>query len=164
LSVIVQTALDVTDIALLSRLQENARQSLDSLAEAAQISVASVQRRLKRLREAGVIEREVAIIDPAAVGQTMTFIVMVELERERPDQIDAFARLVQGEPRVQQCYYVTGEADFCLICTAANMTDFEDLSRRLFFDQANVRRFRTSVVMGRRKVGLSIGLPRVREG
>jgi len=86
----------------------------------------------------------------------MTFIVMVELERERIDQLDAFRRIVRKEVQVQQCYYVTGEADFTLICTARDMLDFEALTRRLFFENTNVRRFRTSVVMERTKVGLTI--------
>lgn len=86
----------------------------------------------------------------------MTFVVMVELERERLDQIDAFTRRAEAEPMVQQCYYLTGEADFCLICTASNMAAFEELTKRLFFEDSNVRRFRTSVVMGRKKIGLEV--------
>jgi DNA-binding Lrp family transcriptional regulator len=81
---------------------------------------------------------------------------MVELERERQGQIDAFARQVQAEPMVQQCYYITGDADFCLICLARDMSDIEDLTKRLFFENSNVRRFRTSVVMRPHKVGLCV--------
>jgi Lrp/AsnC family leucine-responsive transcriptional regulator len=94
--------LDKTDLTLLARLQDNARLGLDALAEFSGVSTASVQRRLKRLREAGVITGEVAILDPARVGQPMTFVVMVELERERLDQIDAFTRRAQNETQVQQ--------------------------------------------------------------
>lgn len=150
--------LDDADRSLLAALQENARLGLEALAEACGLSVASVQRRLKRLRGERVIEREMAIIDPAAVGQAMSFVVMVELERERLDQLDAFRRAARAEPQVQQCYYVTGEADFTLICTARDMADFEALTHRLFFENANIRRFRTSVVMDRTKVGLSLPL------
>ena len=64
--------------------------------------------------------------------------------------------LFRSEPQVQQCYYVTGEADFILICTARDMQDFEALTHRLFFEDSNVRRFRTSVSMERTKVGLSL--------
>ena len=151
-------SLDPADIAILTTLQANARTGLEALAAESGLSVASVQRRLKRLREERVIRREVAILDPAAVGQPMSFIVMVEMERERLDQIDAFTRRAQAEPQVQQCYYVTGEADFCLICTASDMADFEALTQRLFFENTNVRRFRTSVVMGRKKVGMALHL------
>ncbi len=53
-------------------------------------------------------------------------------------------------------YYLTGEADFCLICLAPDMHEFEELTKRLFFGDTNVRRFRTSVVMGRKKIGLQV--------
>jgi DNA-binding Lrp family transcriptional regulator len=150
--------IDKADIAIINALQKNARIGIENLAEIASLSTASVQRRLKVLRENGVILREVAIIDPSKVGQFMSFIVLVELERERRDQIDEFVRRVSKEPQVQQSYYVTGDADFCLICTAKDMNDFEELTQRLFFDDANVRRFRTSVVMGRKKVSMEIYL------
>jgi|TARA_R110002167_G_scaffold109392_1_gene279035 DNA-binding Lrp family transcriptional regulator len=148
--------IDQSDRVILGELQDNARLSLEALANACGLSTASVQRRLKRLRDAKIIEGEVVVVNPSALGQHMTFIVMVELERERIDQLDAFRRIVRKETQVQQCYYVTGEADFTLICTARDMRDFEALTQRLFFENTNIRRFRTSVVMDRTKVSLSI--------
>ena len=150
--------IDKADTEIIRALQDEARTSLDQLAHLTGLSSATVQRRLKALRKSGVIQRDVSIIDPAKVGQSMSFIIMVELERERPDQIDIFVRRAVKEPQVQQCYYVTGEADFCLICTARDMDEFEKLTHRLFFEDTNVRRFRTSVVMGRKKVGLGVSL------
>ena len=150
--------IDKADIAIINALQKNARIGIENLAELASLSPASVQRRLKTLRESGIILREVAVVDPSKVGQLMSFVVLVELERERRDQIDQFIRRVLKEPQVQQCYYVTGDADFCLICMAQDMDDFEMLTQRLFFEDANVRRFRTSVVMGRKKVSMEIHL------
>jgi DNA-binding Lrp family transcriptional regulator len=150
--------IDSADVTILNTLQENARTSLEQLAFLTGLSSASVQRRLKALRETGVILREVAVVDPGKLGQHMSFVIMVELERERPDQIDLFVRRASKEPLVQQCYYVTGEADFCLICTSKDMEEFEELTHRLFFEDTNVRRFRTSVVMGRKKVGLGVFL------
>ncbi|WP_422018778.1 Lrp/AsnC family transcriptional regulator [Roseibium sp.] len=150
--------LDQVDISILNALQDNARTGLEQLAHVSGVSIASVQRRLKALREGGFILREVALLDGAKLGQAMTFIIMVELERERLDQIDDFVKRARQEPQVQQCYYVTGEADFCLICIAKDMAEFEALTHRLFFQNANVRRFRTSVVMGRKKIGLNVPL------
>lgn len=150
--------LDESDKAILNALQQDATMSLEGLADASDVSVPTVQRRLKRLRDTGVIDREVAIIDPQKVGQSMSFIVMVEMESERIDHLDAFRRAAKAEPQVQQCYYVTGEADFCLICTAKDIQDFETLTHRLFFDNSNIRRFRTSVVMDRTKVELTVPL------
>ncbi len=148
--------LDQHDLGILKAMQTNARTSLESLSEACSLSVPSVQRRLKRLRDNKVISHEVAIIDPEKVGQEMSFIVQVEMEREALHHLDEFRKQTKSEPRVQQCYYVTGEADFVLICSAKNMRDFEDLTHKLFFGNANVRRFKTSVVMDRAKVSMAI--------
>lgn len=148
--------IDEADIKILNTVQENARTSLEQLTHVTGLSSASVQRRLKALRDSGVIVREIAVVDPLKLGIQMSFVILVEMERERPDQIDLFVNRISKEPRVQQCYYVTGEADFCLICTTKDMQEFEELTHRLFFDDTNVRRFRTSVVMGRKKVGLGV--------
>ena len=148
--------IDNADAMILNLLQEDSKLGLDTLAYETGLSVASVQRRLKSLRARKIILREIAIVDPAKVNLPMSFIVMVELERERIDQIDAFIRRANNEPQVQQCYYVTGDADFCLICVAKSMDDFEDLTQRLFLKNSNVRKFRTSVAMGRKKVGLQV--------
>jgi len=153
--------IDIADQIILNELQQDARQSLEALSEACSLSVPTVQRRLKNLRANGVISKEIAVIDQQKVGQPMTYVVMVEMERERVDQLDSFKQAAWAEPQVQQCYYITGEADFCLICTASDMSDFESLTHRLFFDNSNVRRFRTSVVMGHSKIGLTVNIPKL---
>ncbi|WP_420404455.1 Lrp/AsnC family transcriptional regulator [Nisaea sp.] len=150
--------LSKTDLSILRLLQENARERLEAIAFETGLSVSTVQRRIKMLRDENAILSETALIDPAATGYQMTFIILVELERERIDQIDAFRRKVRGEEQIQQCYYITGEADFALIALARDMEDYRDLTQRLFFEDTNVKRFRTSVVMDRAKVGLHVPL------
>ena len=147
-----------SDTIILRLLQSNARERLETIADEAGLSVATVQRRIKSLKAAGVIVGERALISPQAVGYTMTSLILVELERERLDQLDAFRRKVREEPQVQQCYYITGEADFALIALAKDMEDFRELTHRLFFEDENVKRFRTSVVMDSTKVGLTVPL------
>ena len=147
---------DRADRMILKHLQDDAQVKLETLASATGLSVATVQRRIARLRKEGVIQGTVTVLDPGSLGYPMTFIVAVEMERERPDQLDAFARAACAEPQVQQCHYVTGEGDFVLICSAQDMGDFEALTRRLFLAEPNVRRFRTSVVMKTQKRSLSV--------
>jgi Lrp/AsnC family transcriptional regulator, leucine-responsive regulatory protein len=139
-------------------LQANARERLETMAHESDLSVATVQRRIRAFRDAGIISGEVTLVEPKAVGYTMTVVILVELERERIDQIDAFRRKVKAEPQVQQCYYITGDADFALIVLAKDMDDYEKLTHRLFFEDSNVKRFRTSVVMGRTKISLDVPL------
>ena len=152
------TDLTSSDITILRLLQQNARNRLDDIAAESGLSVATVQRRIKTFKASGIITDEQMMITPQAVGYDMTFIIMVELERERLDQLDAFRRKAKAEPQVQQCYYITGEADFALIVLAKDMEDFEHLTHRLFFADKNIKHFRTSVVMSRTKVGLSVPL------
>jgi DNA-binding Lrp family transcriptional regulator len=150
--------IDDFDREILRRLQLDARATGEDIGAEVHLSAAAVQRRIKRLRETGVISREIAVVDPAAVGQAMTFIVGVELERERADMLDAFRRTARADPNVQACYYVTGAADFVLVILARDMADFEAITRRLLFDNPNIRRFTTSVVMSRDKAGLTVPL------
>lgn len=152
------SAEDTADLTILRMLQNNARERLENIAAETGLSLATVQRRVKALKTSGKIAGEQAILSPEALGYGMTFLIMVELERERLDQLDAFRRKVKAEPQVQQCYYITGEADFALIALAKSMQDFEKLTQRLFFSDSNVKRFRTSVVMDRTKVGLTVPL------
>lgn len=148
--------LDDVDLTILRTLQEDCRIGLEQLAHECALSVPSVQRRLKKLRQGKYILREIAVLNPAKFDYAMTFVVLVELERESLQQLDVFRKRVKAEPQVQQCYYVTGDADFILVCAAKNMQDFEELTHRLFFENSNVRRFRTSVTMERTKVGLNL--------
>jgi len=141
------------DRTLLRLLQSNAKTRLDDLAEQAGASTATVQRRLRYMRDAGVMTGDTVTIDPEAVGLGMTFVILVEMERERLDILDAFRRKIHSEERIQQCYYITGDADFALVALARDMNDYRGLIQRLFFDDTNVKRFRTSVVMERTKVG-----------
>ena len=72
------------------------------------------------MEQAGVIASNVAVIEPAAVGQPITIFVEVELESERTELIDAAKRQFSETPEVQR-YYVTGEADFIPVMTVADM-------------------------------------------
>jgi Transcriptional regulators len=150
--------IESADLTILRLLQANARERLETIAYEAGLSVATVQRRIRAFREAGVITGEGAVIAPKSVGYALTILILVELERERIDQLDDFRRKARAEPQVQQCYYITGEADFALIVLARDMEDYEKMTHRLFFADSNVKRFRTSVVMDRTKVGLDVPL------
>lgn len=146
------------DRKLLAEVQRDNRQSGERLGERVGLSPTACQRRLKRLREAGVIEADVSVVSPAALGRPMTLVVTVELERERIDIVDEFKRAVAGTPEIQSGYYLTGEADFLLVVTAVDMEDFEAFTRRFFYGNPHIRRFKTRVVIDRVKTGLALPL------
>ena len=148
--------LDGFDRAILAALQENNLVTADRLGERVGLSASAAQRRVKRLRSDGIIAADVAVLDPRAVGHGATFIVEVTLEREGAAQFESFKRRMLAAAEVQQCYYITGEGDFILIITAASLQEYEKIIERLFFDDKNLKRFRTSVVLSRVKASLSI--------
>jgi Lrp/AsnC family leucine-responsive transcriptional regulator len=151
--------LDDFDRAILRELQQDCRRSSERIAAVVALSATAVQRRIKRLRENGVIVAEQAIVNPLAVGRRLSILVQVTLARGRADIVADFKRQAQANPEVQQCYYVTGEYDFLLIVTANDMADYERLTHRLFFENQNIQKFHTIVVMDPVKVGLTIPIP-----
>ena len=148
--------LDDIDRAILRVLQRNARLTVEALGDLVGTSRASAQRRVQALRKSGAIATEIAVIDPRVVGAQMTFVVEVELERERVDLLDEFRRSMAALAEVQQCYYVTGHTDFVLIVVTDDMASYERFSRQVFTENPNIRRFHTNVVVDRVKVGLAV--------
>ncbi|MCJ8054774.1 Lrp/AsnC family transcriptional regulator [Shinella curvata] len=148
--------LDAFDRKILDILQRDNTTPQRTIGEAVNLSAPAVQRRIKRMTEEGVIRANVAIVDPAAVGQAITIFVEVEVISETAEQIEQAKREFAAAPQIQQCYYVTGEADFVLVIVVPSMAEYEALTRRLFFGNNNVKRFRTFVAMDRIKVGLGV--------
>ncbi len=147
---------DSFDRAILTLLQRDNRMPQRLIAEQVGLSAPAVQRRIQRLEASGVIAANVAIVDPEALGRPLTILVEVEVESERADRIDDLKRRFLDAPEVQQCYYVTGEVDFMLVVTVPTMADYEEMTRRLFFADENVRKFRTFVTMDRVKTGMRV--------
>jgi DNA-binding Lrp family transcriptional regulator len=151
------TQLDDFDRAILRILQQNNRTKQHKIGEAVNLSAPSVQRRIRRMEAEGVIRANVAVVDPAAVGLQLTIFVELELVSETPDEIDAVKKTLLNAPEVQQCFYVTGEVDFMVVVVVESMAVYEDFTRRMFFENGNIRKFRTFVSMDTIKSGSALG-------
>lgn len=152
------TQIDSFDRKILSHIQGNARLTSAELSELVGLSPSACHRRLAALRESGVIQAEVAVIDPKAVGRRITMIVTVTLEREHSDVITEFKRACRENIEIMQCYYVTGQSDFVMVLTSKSMEAYDAFVERFLFSNRNVRRFETMVVMDRVKVGFDVPL------
>jgi Lrp/AsnC family leucine-responsive transcriptional regulator len=148
--------IDGIDARLLNLVQKNNRLTSDVMADMVGISPTACQRRLRRLRAEGVIESDVAIVSPKAAGRPVQMLVLVTLERERADIIDRFKKAIRSTPEVVNGFYVTGEADFILYVAARDMEDYEQFTRRFFYENADIKGFKTLVVMDRVKSGFAI--------
>ena len=157
-----QIALDAIDLQLLERLQHDASQSNQALAEQVHTSPPTCLRRVKRLRDAGLIERQIAILNPekmaATLGHGLSAIVEISLDRQDAAALDAFEARVAHEDAVQQCYRVSPGPDFVLVVHAAHMPDYQALAQRLFTSDANVRNVKTFFSIKRSKFGAALPL------
>jgi len=149
-------ALDELDRKILALVQQDARRAADAIGAEIGLSASAVQRRIARLREEGVITAEVAIVDPRSVGRSLTLIVDIEVERERPELMAVLKRWIAGEPAIQEAWYVTGDGDFVLVVTARHVEDYDALMQKLVSENSNVRRFRTRVALGTLKRGCRV--------
>lgn len=131
--------LDDTDRRLLTLLQDDASRSNLELAAKAHVSPATCLRRVKRLVDAGVIERRVALLSPERLGAGLTVLVEVTLDRQGEEHLTRFEARAVAEASVQQCYRVSPGPDFVLVVWVASMAAYQALVERLFTQDANVR-------------------------
>lgn len=148
--------LDRFDRQLLNLVQEDAGQTAERLAEQVALSPSAIQRRLRKLREHGVIQRDAAVLDPRQVGKPTFFIVALQVERERPELLAQLRKWLAAQAQVQQVFYVTGEADFVLVVTAPDTENYDALMLRMVADNPNIKRFTTHVALSLVKRGLTI--------
>jgi Lrp/AsnC family transcriptional regulator, leucine-responsive regulatory protein len=136
-------ALDAIDLALLDQLQVDASLSNLDLARRVHVSPPTCLRRVKRLRDAGLIERQVAILSAdrlaPLLGHGLQAVVEITLERQGQEEQEAFEARIVSDEAVQQCYRVSPGPDFILIVHARDMPGYLALAQRLFTSDANVR-------------------------
>jgi len=154
--------LDAFDRQLLNLLQEDAGLTADRLAESVALSPSAIQRRIKRLRDQGVIFRDIAVADHRKIGNPTFFIVALEVERERPELLAQLRKWLAAQAHVQQVFYVTGEADFILVITAPDTETYDALMSDLVMQNPNVRRFTTNVALSVIKRGLAVPVTETR--
>jgi DNA-binding Lrp family transcriptional regulator len=152
---------DELDLRLLDLLQTDASLSNLALAERAGVSPATTLRRVRRLIDTGVIERQVALLNPAALGDGLTALLEVTLDRQGAEHLDAFEARAVAEPAVQQCWRVSPGPDFVLVLWVLAMPAYQALVQRLLTQDANVRNVKAYFSVKRAKFDPRIALPSI---
>ncbi|MCQ2004949.1 Lrp/AsnC family transcriptional regulator [Rhizobium sp. NRK18] len=150
--------MDRIDRKLLNLMQRDASQTNVAIADAVGLSPSSCLRRVQRLRKSGVIDRVVAILNPARSGRPIKALVTVELKLHGEQHMRRFLERAVAEEAVSQAYAVTGETDVVLMLRLRDMEEFDRLCDTLFRDDNNVARFFTMVVIRTAKEETAIGL------
>ncbi|MBN9410333.1 MAG: Lrp/AsnC family transcriptional regulator [Burkholderiales bacterium] len=153
-------SLDAIDLALLDALQTDAGQTNQALAASLALSPPTCLRRVRRLQSLGLIQRQVAVLDPdrlaAVVGHGLTALVEISLDRQDAASLDTFEARVAADDAVQQCWRVSPGPDFVLVVGVRDMPSYLALAQRLFTGDANVRNVKAFFATRRAKF-----LPRV---
>jgi Lrp/AsnC family transcriptional regulator, leucine-responsive regulatory protein len=143
--------LDATDLRILEQLQTDASLSNLELAAAVHVSPATCLRRVKRLVDAGIIERRVALLSTSALGQGLTAIIEITLDHQGAEHLQAFEARAVADAAVQQCYRVAPGPDFVLVVCVRDMDAYHALVQRLFTQDANVRNVKSFFSVQRAK-------------
>jgi len=150
--------IDRIDRAILMQLQKNNQIRNLDLAEQVGLSAPACLKRVKRLRESGVILQDISIINSQLAGNSMTLIVSVEMERDRADIYDNFKQKMYEENAVMQCYQISGQYDFMLVTNIQDIERYEQFVERVFHTDLNIRKFHTAIALRTVKQSTTINL------
>lgn len=152
-------SLDRMDKKILNILQQDNQITNLALAEKVGISAPPCFRRVKRLRDAGIIAKDVSLVDPTKVGSRLIVFVNITLEKQREDLVAHFERKMLEHHEVMQCYFVSGDTDYILIVHVVDANHYNDFARRVFANEPNIKMFRSSFCLSRTKYNTHIHLP-----
>jgi Lrp/AsnC family leucine-responsive transcriptional regulator len=158
-----QIILDDTDLQLLALLQKDASLSNQALAEQVHVSAPTCLRRIKRLQDSGLIERQMAVLNPEKmaqhIGHGLQALVEVSLERQDAQALAAFEARAVADAEVSICWQVSPGPDFVLVVQVRDMPSYHALVQRLFTRDANVRNVKAFFSVRRSKFSAALALP-----
>ncbi|MFO7540589.1 MAG: Lrp/AsnC family transcriptional regulator [Chloroflexota bacterium] len=151
--------LDDKDRILLHYLQEDARITNTELAQRVELSPTGLQKRLRKLEEAGIIKRYVTLLDREAIGYDMLCFVQVTLQRHEPEAVEGFKSAVQKMSAVLECHHLTGEYDYLLKIVVQNRRQLEQFLIEVLTPMPGMDKIRTSLVLREIKATTAVPLP-----
>ncbi|MFG6460901.1 Lrp/AsnC family transcriptional regulator [Roseateles sp. DXS20W] len=123
--------LDAIDVRILDILQQDAEQQVAQIAEAVGLSTTPCWRRIQRLKEAGVITRQVALVDPRKVNVGVTVFVSVRTSVHTEAWFETFKATVQAIPEVVEFYRMSGDVDYLLRVVVPDIAAYDKVYKRL---------------------------------
>lgn len=123
--------LDDYDKKLLRLMQDDSDRTVQDYADAIGLSATPTARRMKRLSDAGVIRKQVSLLDPDALGLKTTLFVFIRTSRHDGDWLDAFSKGVKRMPEVVEFYRMGGDVDYLLKIMLPEISDYDDVYKRL---------------------------------
>jgi DNA-binding Lrp family transcriptional regulator len=137
--------LDDIDHRILRVLQRDGRIANNDLAREVGLSPSPCLRRVKLLEEAGVIDRYVAVLNPAKVGKGLTFFTRIRLDQQDEETLQTFAKEILKLPQVLECYFMLGDYDAMIRVVAADIEDYRRFQSEYLSRIKGVQNLKTDV-------------------
>ena len=139
--------LDRTDRAILRNLQRDASVSNVALAAKVNLSPPACLRRVERLKETGMIQGIVALLNPKALDAGMLVVIGVVLDRSTPESFADFEQAAQKVSGCMECHVVTGEFDYFMLLRTKDSESFNRLHAEQLLYLPAVRQIRSFMVL-----------------
>ncbi|MFV0301617.1 MAG: Lrp/AsnC family transcriptional regulator [Paracoccus sp. (in: a-proteobacteria)] len=148
--------MDEVDRKILSLLQQDASLSLDQIADRVGASKTPVWNRIRKLREAGVIRRQVAVLDPEALGLEACFFVLIRTSEHEKDWASKFLKALRDRPEVIEAHRLAGDIDYILKVQVRNARAYDRFYQSLI---AEVRIHNVTALLSMEEIKHSTALP-----
>jgi Lrp/AsnC family leucine-responsive transcriptional regulator len=139
--------LDSFDVKILALLQRDNQVTHEAIGDAVGLSPSVVSRRLKRLRDTGVIEADIAVVSLKMAGPIVSYLVHCRLERAEADTWERFSAFLRSSPEVINAYSVTGDTDFSFSVTTRTVEAYQLFLGRMLDAFPTLRNVTTNVVL-----------------
>jgi len=123
--------LDPADRDLLAQLQKDATWSMERLAKHAGISKTAAWNRVQKLQQEGVIQRQVAVLNPDKVGLPETFFIAVKTNQHQQQWLSRFHKVIKKYPEIVEVHRLAGEVDYMMKVQVASTRDFDALYKKV---------------------------------
>lgn len=150
---------DELDLRILDQLQNDSSLTNQALAERVHASPPTCLRRVRQLVEQGVIEKQVAVLNPRTLDASLTAIIEITLDRQTSEDMLAFENLIAREDAILQCYRVSPGPDFVVIAQVNDMPAYHAMAHRVFSKHHNIRNVRSFFSIHRSKFDTRLPLP-----
>jgi len=151
--------LDRIDHRILEILQSDNHIPNVNLAEKVGLSAPACSRRVARLREEGVIIKDVSIVDPRRIGKSVQVTVAVSLAVRRKAQVEAFRQKMLDRPEVVQCYMIAGSIDYFVVAVLPDVESYAEFAGDVFAGDDNVKSYESWFVLSHVKNETGLPLP-----
>ena len=149
--------MDAIDRKILALLQQDARMTIQQIADKVGLSTSPCHRRVKLMEERGIIERYVAIVNQRAAGLPVSVFISIKLERQKEADLQRFARAISGWSEVLECYLMTGHRDYLLRVVVADLAAYEQFLKKKLTRVEGIASIESSFALD--QIKYSIALP-----